>query len=313
MLPVESIEQKFHSVIKTDEWRQLQDLFNKHHRILVLGNGGNLAVADHAASDISRLTKKDALAPGSGIVVTALTTDENWETAMAMWVRQRYEKNVCALVLVISSSGNAKNLINAVVEATNLGADVAMISAYPTHCDVDNLVNVVLHVEYYHTAEVLSLLLMYELIHGAGFSCPDIKSKGAADLTQRVIGFKDELTNVAVDFDGVIYKNSKGFHDGTIYDDPVEGAYEGLERLSKYYNVIVWTAKARSDRGLVNGKTGAELIWEWLEKEGMSKFVSEVTAEKPRGVAYIDDKAIRFTGWKELFENENLRCRSDKD
>ena len=34
--------------------------------------------------------------------------------------------------------------------------------------------------------------------------------------------------NICVDFDGVIHKNSKGFHDGTIYDDPVEGTKEAL-------------------------------------------------------------------------------------
>jgi len=29
----------------------------------------------------------------------------------------------------------------------------------------------------------------------------------------------------------------------------------------------------------------------------MSQFISKVTAEKPRAVAYIDDKSIRFDNW----------------
>jgi hypothetical protein len=48
----------------------------------------------------------------------------------------------------------------------------------------------------------------------------------------------------------------------------------------------------------VNGKTGIELIWEWLSKNGLSHLISEVTAEKPRAFAYIDDKAIRFSNWQ---------------
>jgi len=61
--------------------------------------------------------------------------------------------------------------------------------------------------------------------------------------------------------------------------------------------LIVYTCKAKPDRGLVNGKTGTELVWEWLEKHDMSKFVSKVTAEKPRAIAYIDDKNISFSDW----------------
>ena len=115
--------------------------------------------------------------------------------------------------------------------------------------------------------------------------------------------FPDETFQIGIDFDGVIHKNSKGFHDGTVYDDPIPGAREALERLSKDYVIVVYSAKARKDRMLINGKTGVELIWEWLEKNNMSSFVKEVTAEKPRAVFYIDDKAVRFNGiWNNTFE-----------
>ena len=70
-----------------------------------------------------------------------------------------------------------------------------------------------------------------------------------------------------------------------------------MQKLSKQYTLIVYTCKAKPDRGLVNGKTGTELVWEWLEKHNMSQFVSKVTSEKPRAVAYIDDKAIKFSDW----------------
>ena len=99
----------------------------------------------------------------------------------------------------------------------------------------------------------------------------------------------------------MIHKNSKGFFDGTIYDEPLEGTRDSLERLSKDYNVIIFTCKSKSDRGLINGKTGTELVWEWLKKHDMDKFVTKVTAEKPRAVQYIDDKAIKFTSWEKYW------------
>ena len=67
------------------------------------------------------------------------------------------------------------------------------------------------------------------------------------------------------------------------------------------YDVVIFTAKAKPDRGLINGKTGTQLVWEWLKKHNMDKFVTKVTAERPRAVAYIDDKNIEFKDWKNCF------------
>ena len=115
--------------------------------------------------------------------------------------------------------------------------------------------------------------------------------------------FPDETYQIGIDFDGVIHANTKGFYDGTVYDNPIPGAREALERLSKDYVIIVYSAKARKDRMLINGKTGVELIWDWLKMNDMDCFVKDVTAEKPRAVFYIDDKAVRFDGhWNNTFQ-----------
>ena len=111
-------------------------------------------------------------------------------------------------------------------------------------------------------------------------------------------GFADENTQIGIDFDGVIHKNSKGFYDGTIYDDPIEGVEEALKAIAERYTIVVYTAKAKADRPLVNGKTGAVLVLEWLQKHNLAQYISAVTAEKPRAVAYIDDRGIRFTDWQ---------------
>ena len=66
--------------------------------------------------------------------------------------------------------------------------------------------------------------------------------------------------------------------------------------------MVVCTAKAKPDRGLINGKTGTQLVWEWLKEYKMDKFVTKVTAEKPRAVAYIDDKGITFDNWDNVLE-----------
>ena len=110
------------------------------------------------------------------------------------------------------------------------------------------------------------------------------------------------LQQLAIDFDGVIHKSSKSFHDGTIYDDPVDGVEEALKKLSKDYILIIYTCKANPERPLVNGKTGIELIWEWLKKYNFDKYIEEVTYNKPNAKYYIDDKGIGFDNWNNVLE-----------
>lgn len=123
---------------------------------------------------------------------------------------------------------------------------------------------------------------------------------------------KDESQVIAIDFDGVIHSFELGFHDGTIYGTPIPGSIESIKKISKKYKIVIYTAKAKKDRPLINGKTGIELVWEWLKKYDIDQYVQEVTAEKPRAICYIDDKAIRFIDWNQTlndllnFTNESI-------
>jgi len=112
-------------------------------------------------------------------------------------------------------------------------------------------------------------------------------------------GFESEIGILAVDFDGVLHNNSKGFYDGTCYGEPIEGSIEAIKELSKEFRIVIFTAKAKANRPLVNGLTGQQHVLNWLKKHGLDTFVEEVTSEKPRAIAYIDDKAIQFTSWRE--------------
>ena len=116
---------------------------------------------------------------------------------------------------------------------------------------------------------------------------------------------QDESKNVCIDFDGVIHDNYDGFGDGTIYGPIIPGSSEAIKKLAQKYDIIIFTAKAKSDRPLINSKTGAELVREWLEKHNLSQYVKDITSEKPRALVYIDDKAIRFTDWESALNQFN--------
>ncbi len=114
---------------------------------------------------------------------------------------------------------------------------------------------------------------------------------------------EDETKTIAIDFDGVIHSFEFGFHDGTIYGTPLPGSLESIKKIAEKYKIIIYTAKAKKDRPLINGKTGTELVWEWLKKYEIDTLITDVTAEKPRAVCYIDDKAIQFINWNQALND----------
>ena len=115
-------------------------------------------------------------------------------------------------------------------------------------------------------------------------------------------GFDSDIETLAIDFDGVIHNYDKGFHDGTCYGEPLNGSLEAVKKLSSKYKIVIYTAKARPDRPLVNGKTGVEHVQEWLEKYEIMKYIHEITAIKPRALIYIDDNCYRFNNWADTLD-----------
>lgn len=108
----------------------------------------------------------------------------------------------------------------------------------------------------------------------------------------------DYQKTIAIDFDGVIHKYSKGWQDGSIYDVPMEGAIEALERLLKRgYRVVIHTCRAETSEGM-------NQVLQWLLTHAphlaKEEYKISVTDKKPKAIAYVDDRAIRFTNWADV-------------
>jgi len=109
----------------------------------------------------------------------------------------------------------------------------------------------------------------------------------------------DPDKSVMVDLDGVLHPYSKGWNNGELYDEPVEGSKSFLESLkNKGYQIIVFTARFWNR----NTKDLHDMIKAWLEKYDLP--YDYITGRKLPCVAYIDDRAIHFNGsnWSEVLE-----------
>lgn len=109
--------------------------------------------------------------------------------------------------------------------------------------------------------------------------------------------------SIAIDFDKPIHQYSLEWHTKDIYDPPTVGAYNALKQLSAKFGVFILTARS------------AKTVLPWCrEKFPDLKFelvdskvdywdrigVIGVTNRKLPALAYIDDRAIRFTSWSDV-------------
>jgi len=94
---------------------------------------------------------------------------------------------------------------------------------------------------------------------------------------------------VGIDFDGTLCKR-EGIPRAREFADslPMENALEAVKELSKKFELYVFTN--RKDK---------ELIELWLHSYGFPPL--RVTSRKlSKTIAYIDDRAIRFTNWLDI-------------
>ena len=115
----------------------------------------------------------------------------------------------------------------------------------------------------------------------------------------------DHKRRLLIDFDGVIHAYSLGWHDGTIYDVPVEGAFDKLQLLyNARFEIMIFSTRCDSEKHI-------EEIKKWFETYSQIQtgrnwreftFIGELayTNAKLPALAYIDDRGIRFTNWEDI-------------
>ena len=177
MLEFGDITSTLEDTIGTFEWSSLQDSVNKAKTIILVGHGGNLAVADHISVDITRLTnyQKSTICPGSAIVATSFINDSTFDNWMTCWLKSLLPSLDIqqTLLIGISSSGRSDDISNLFQEAEKINMKTALITAKKSE-KIKSDIQVVTNAKSYHSSEIIALALGYQLVHGFGYNCPDI-------------------------------------------------------------------------------------------------------------------------------------------
>lgn len=120
-------------------------------------------------------------------------------------------------------------------------------------------------------------------------------------FSKKVVDNLDKKKTIAIDFDGVIHKYSKGFQGlDNAYDIPSDGCSEALKKLKEDgYILKIFSSRPK------------EIIEKWLIENKMDHFFDDVSNQKFPATIYIDDRGYHFRSWettlKEIYNHPKIK------
>ncbi|OGN64791.1 MAG: hypothetical protein A2888_00015 [Chlamydiae bacterium RIFCSPLOWO2_01_FULL_28_7] len=117
-------------IIETDEAFSLFKHFieNTRGNVYVIGNGGSAGIASHFCNDLIKALKIASNTLVDSNVLTCLANDYGYENCFSEALKVNMKRD--DLLVAISSSGNSKNIINAVNVAKNKKVNVISLSGF---------------------------------------------------------------------------------------------------------------------------------------------------------------------------------------
>ena len=264
-------------------------LFSSASSIALIGNGGNLAIAQHMASDIYRHTDKFCFAPDS-VGLTALGGDGDWKHE---WIK--YANKGADLIIGITCRINSPltlELEKISITAPYGGSTQILLIAPSKH---ETIETIVIDATHYHEFEVKALSIIYELLEKSGVVLPELPK-----IVQRYDDVTENRDDIyCIDIDGTLTEP----HDGSPWD--AIPRRDRIQKVNKLYEngatIYLMTA-----RGFIHstGRYPDDINCQQREADYHCRSRTEAQLAswgvkyhklffgKPRANKYIDDRGV---------------------
>jgi D-sedoheptulose 7-phosphate isomerase len=114
--------------ISLDQVSTLKQLVLDATEIVLIGNGGSNAIASHMAVDYTKFLNKRCYVPNASDMLSMMTNDYGIENMYSKFIEYNYSPN--QLVILISSSGNSTNIVNAAHKCNELNIPMVLLSGF---------------------------------------------------------------------------------------------------------------------------------------------------------------------------------------
>ena len=121
-------------VVNNEDWENKVDdisdwiLDSNYQNIFLVGNGGSCAVAMHMAEDFAKVAKIPAYSFSDGPTITCFSNDYRYENAIVEWLKVYWKYDDDNILIAISSSGESKNIINAVKYVSSTYTPIPLVT-----------------------------------------------------------------------------------------------------------------------------------------------------------------------------------------
>ncbi len=110
----------------------------KNNKLILIGNGGSAAICSHVTVDFLKNSKIKAMNFNDADLITCFANDFGHEYWMREALKKYYNKGDC--VVIISSSGESKNIVNAAKWCKNNNVGLISFSGFKKNNKL-NLIN----------------------------------------------------------------------------------------------------------------------------------------------------------------------------
>lgn len=123
----ESIKSVNHSLLE-EVAERIKDVSSNNKKIIIAGNGGSAAIASHVSVDFTKAAGIRAINFNEADLLTCLSNDYGYETVFEKALEFYGDKG--DILILISSSGKSKNILNAAVKAKEMGIEIITFSGF---------------------------------------------------------------------------------------------------------------------------------------------------------------------------------------
>lgn len=107
---------------------KLQQIISFHKNIIIIGNGGSNSIASHISQDYTKMLGKRAISFSDPSRLTCYINDYGRDEAYVEFLKDFAD--IDTLVILISSSGNSKNITNCKDYCSNLNIPYITLSGF---------------------------------------------------------------------------------------------------------------------------------------------------------------------------------------
>ena len=139
-------------------------------KLIFIGNGGSAGIASHMATDWSKNGNLRSVCLNDSSMLTCLSNDYGYEHVYSKQIEFYAQPH--DFLIAISSSGNSKNILNAINAARVLDCRVLCLSGFKVQNNIHNLGDMNVHVksDSYGFVELGHLMILHSALdkHTAG-------------------------------------------------------------------------------------------------------------------------------------------------